>query len=277
MTYPIVLCHGFIRMDLLWHRALAIDNADSIIKDRWHYFRGIRTCLMQHGHLAFHSSVPSAGSLARRTRALKKELLNICAHSGAEKLNLIGHSMGGLDARMMLWEDRHQGQIRSKIASLTTIGTPHEGSSYADWSFRYLKPVPAGALRLGIDLRGMHDLLCARRQPFNRAPRVMDYERTLSRKIKFQAFAGTQDFDDIHAVLQPSYAIIRKKEGLNDGLVSVDSARWHDDYYAGEISGTDHLNMIGWWNPGRLLSGERPGRFRKKICQFYLSLAATLP
>ena len=45
------------------------------------------------------------------------------------KVNIIAHSLGGLDARQML---THLG-MGSRVASLTTVGTPHRGT-WCIWS-----------------------------------------------------------------------------------------------------------------------------------------------
>ena len=63
-----------------------------------------------------------AGQLAARIDA-------ICAATGAERLALIAHSMGGLVSRAYL---RRFGAAR--IEQLITIGTPHHGSMLA-WTF----------------------------------------------------------------------------------------------------------------------------------------------
>ena len=57
--------------------------------------------------------------LARRIDA-------VLAETGAERLILVGHSMGGLVARAYL---RRFGE--SRVASLVTLGTPHQGSRLA--------------------------------------------------------------------------------------------------------------------------------------------------
>ena len=55
------------------------------------------------------------------------EFLKSCGH---KRIILIGHSLGGLDARRLqadpFWRDR--------ILSLTTIGTPHLGTYLADFA-----------------------------------------------------------------------------------------------------------------------------------------------
>lgn len=45
-------------------------------------------------------------------------------------MNLIGHSMGGLDARYLI---THLQPEAFTVKTLTTIATPHRGSAFADY------------------------------------------------------------------------------------------------------------------------------------------------
>lgn len=46
------------------------------------------------------------------------------------EINLIGHSMGGLDARYLI---THLQPEAFTVKTLTTIATPHRGSAFADY------------------------------------------------------------------------------------------------------------------------------------------------
>ena len=69
------------------------------------------------------------------------------------KVILMGHSMGGLDARYAvskLGMDRH-------VAAVVTISTPHRGSPFADWVLENLGRKMRGmqlANFLGLDFSG---------------------------------------------------------------------------------------------------------------------------
>jgi len=102
MTYPIVLAHGVCRFDVLWNDALNIDNTDDPQLDKLHYFKGIRTMLKQEGYMVYHSKVAWGASVDKRAEDLRINLLKILEETGAEKVNVISHSMGGLDARHIL-------------------------------------------------------------------------------------------------------------------------------------------------------------------------------
>ena len=71
--------------------------------------------------------------------------------------------------------------------------------------------------------------------------------------------------------------IIEEKEGENDGLVSVASAKWKDAYFKGVLDNTDHLNELGWWDISQLLDGETQDQLLARIHKFYAGLAAHLP
>eukprot|EP01121_Diplochlamys_sp_Union-15-3_P001812 TRINITY_DN11575_c0_g1_i1.p1 TRINITY_DN11575_c0_g1~~TRINITY_DN11575_c0_g1_i1.p1 ORF type:complete len:179 (+),score=8.87 TRINITY_DN11575_c0_g1_i1:54-539(+) len=75
------------------------------------------------------ASVCRYGSVYRRAELLKDQILEFVNDFKTEKVNLIAHSMGGLDARHFITNlGGHK-----VVASLTTISTPHHGSHYADW------------------------------------------------------------------------------------------------------------------------------------------------
>ena len=109
--YPIVLVHGIFFRDwqLLgyWGRIPA----------------ALRRCGAQLSYGGQQSALPVAQSgeeLARRLREVLRE-------TGAEKVNIIAHSKGGLDSR---WAITRLG-LAPQVASLTTVNTPHRGCVFA--------------------------------------------------------------------------------------------------------------------------------------------------
>ena len=65
----------------------------------------------------------------------------IVKNSTHEPVHLFAHSMGGLDSRYMI----SQLDMADRVLTLTTIGTPHRGTSFADWGVdrfeRIVKPI----------------------------------------------------------------------------------------------------------------------------------------
>src|SRR5271156_5579791 len=94
-----------------------------------HYWRGITEAMRANGIEAITASVPAIGSIEERALKLGKD---IAAKVDGKCVNIIAHSMGGLDARYMI--SRLQPD-NVKVLSLTTVATPHRGSAFADFVF----------------------------------------------------------------------------------------------------------------------------------------------
>lgn len=277
MSYPIVLAHGVCRFDKIWSDALEIDNNNDPKLDALHYFKGLRTALRSHGFTVYHSNISWAAKVEIRANELRQNIIQILQKEKVEKVNIIAHSLGGLDARHMLFNFRHSDNFHERIASLTTVSTPHEGSPFADWGTENLPHVIPVAQKLGLTLNAIYDLRVDRCRQFNNDPEVAAFETECEKTIKFQTFAGVQKFWGVFSALKLPYYIIEKEEGDNDGLVSVKSAKWRDRYFAGLIENCDHLNELGWWDPSQIYDNESENQLLKRIHAFYLNVAQGLP
>jgi triacylglycerol lipase len=277
MATPILLIHGLARFDILWNALLGIDTTTSPFLDRFHYFKGIRTALIREGFPAYCAHLSWAGSVDRRAQQLKKTVIRILNETGAPRIHLIAHSMGGLDARHMMFNDRKKDQIHQKIASLTTLSTPHDGATYADhllqrlaWPYRLLRA-------MSIDVRGLEDVGTRACQAYNQQPDVQSFEEACERTILFQTYAGRQSYQAISLLHRGAYPLIYRREGDNDGMVSVRSAQWRPRYFKGILDHMEHFNLVGWISPDQILRGTKPRSFFKIIQDFYLDLAKSLP
>lgn len=264
-SLPIILAHGICP----FHRLLPFDSCrDNRADDRFHYFRKIRSTLISRGFTAFHAGVSWSSSVERRALDLRNAILRL-THSFSRwpRVHIIAHSMGGLDARTMIYRYR----MEKQVVSLTTIGTPHLGTSYADWGLRNFSYLIDFAGSLGIDLRGFRDLSreeCARR---NLA--LAEFEKDSG--VVYRTMAGVQPLNRIFKHFRFAYQIIMREEGENDGLVSLRSAKWKDEYFLG-IMDADHLNQIGWWDASEGSAGIPREDFERGIREFYLKIAEGL-
>jgi len=214
--YPIVLAHGLLGFGEL---GVGRDNAK-------YYFKGVREDLTRLGYNVFITKVGDRDGIAVRAEQLKRSINRIT--SG--KVNIIAHSMGGLDARYMI---SHLGMAK-RVASLTTIATPHRGSSYADWAVKNAGAAIKLLKVLGIQMQAILDLTTEACRRFN--------ETTPDAPgVKYISYSGSQPHEKICSYLRLPHKIIFKAEGPNDGLVSVRSAKWGE--YRGNIP-ADHLNQI---------------------------------
>jgi triacylglycerol lipase len=125
--FPIVLVHGLSGTD---RYANVID-----------YLYGIASDLESHGanvYVANLSGFQSDLGPNGRGEQLLAYVKQVLAATGAQKVNLIGHSQGGLSARYVA------AVAPELVASLTTIGTPHRGSEFADYVAQVLAKDPTG-------------------------------------------------------------------------------------------------------------------------------------
>src|SRR4051794_11106198 len=110
---PVVLVHGLFGFD-----RIGVPGA------RFDYFRGIAKHLGGLGCVAHAVRLPPAGSVPGRA----KERCAAIAALPHARVDVIAHSLGGLDARYAL----SKLGLDKRVRSLVTIGTPHRGSPIAD-------------------------------------------------------------------------------------------------------------------------------------------------
>ena len=113
--YPIVFAHGFFGTDYF-------AGLDFIS-----YFYEVKDHLATQGEAqVFTPAVDPFNTSQMRGEQLAMKVQEILAQTGAEKVNIIGHSQGGLDARVVAT------MMPDKVASVTTISTPHNGSPVSE-------------------------------------------------------------------------------------------------------------------------------------------------
>lgn len=237
MSVPIVLAHGLCLFDRL-----------SGIRPTKEYFRGVRSALEANGHRVLSPRVNPTASTASRAAELKAAIRR---ELGTQPVHVIGHSLGGLDARYMI---SRLGMDR-QVASLTTVGTPHRGSTFADWMVarlaRTLQPVFRWA---GMSDDGVFDLMTDRCERFNE-------ETPDAPGVRYFSVAGVCEKPWLGLEWLLPSRIVGRAEGLNDGVVSVASATWGErtDLWAG-----DHLNLVNW--PNRRM--RKAGAWRDRAADY---------
>lgn len=253
--YPIILAHGIARLDFLLNYftkpfdALGLSLVPA--NDGLHYFKGIANYLRAHGFDVYHSSVSFAAGVERRAEDLRNEVNKVLGLKNQEKVHIIAHSMGGLDARRMIVKHN----MAAKVSSLTTIGTPHLGSSFADWGLAHQLDEFIRIIGNVIDLGGFRDLTQRACSDFNELAR----EQEAANSVVYRTYAAAQKQKLVFTPLQKSWDIINESEGDNDGLVSTTSQLWRSQLVTAKGTvkhieqklfpvGADHLNEIGWWD-----------------------------
>ncbi|MER7566327.1 lipase family alpha/beta hydrolase [Streptomyces sp. NPDC048523] len=106
---PVVLLHGFI------------DNRSVFVL--------LRRSLAQHGRQQIESLnySPLTCDIRAAAELLGRHIEGICERTGSERVDVVGHSLGGLIARYYV--QRLGGDTR--VRTLVTLGTPHSGTRVA--------------------------------------------------------------------------------------------------------------------------------------------------
>jgi triacylglycerol lipase len=257
--YPIVLAHGIAPFDTLRQRIVEVFRVESRVPDRLHYFRSIASHLRSKGFREVeHTRVSFAGSVARRAEELQEDINGVLKQTGKDKVHIIAHSMGGLDARHMIVKLK----MDSRVASLTTIGTPHHGSSLADWGQRNGGEPVIEKFQGILDLSGLLNLTTE----FCRGLNAELEPSEAVNKVFYQTYSSSDEEANVFLPLHWSWKIINAAEaggdGRNDGLVGLASQKWEPAFAksAGAIKfeqhdfpvPADHLNQVGYWTPSQL-------------------------
>ncbi len=255
--YPIVLAHGFFGFE---------DFAGAGFVD---YYWGVREDLIELGELDVYTpAVDPFNDSTTRGMQLLAAVEAAIEETGADKVNLIGHSQGGLDARVVA-------HLRPDIvASVTTVSTPHHGSPIADYALL----IPGGGVidvlvqLFGGPLWGAIDSstsLVASMEQFS-TDGIAEFNKTYpdAPGVAYASIAGRSDNelapsecasedappflanwagvgDPIDPLFAAAEAIV--DGGLlssipNDGLVRVEDAKWGT--FLGCIP-ADHIDEIG--------------------------------
>ena len=113
--YPIVFSHGMAGFIQVGTDQFGLDYWYQILPD-----------LARNGANVWATRVSPFNSSEIRGEQLLEQVKEIAAITGADKVNLIGHSHGGPTIRYVA------GSEPKLVASLTTVGAPHKGSPVAD-------------------------------------------------------------------------------------------------------------------------------------------------
>lgn len=259
--YPIVMAHGM--------------GASAEILGIVDYWWGIPEALADEGADVHITSVNAMDSTRNKAIDFKGQFLEIKAVTGAAKLNVIGHSHGTIYTRDAI---SNLG-IGEFVASHTSIAGPHRGSAIADvvvgvvpdslewlvgdtldfvYAFIFGDDNP-DSLQNGYDLT--RDYM---NNVFN--PNTLDVPG-----VYYQSWAAAAKTSCPSIILEPTWLVLLAYEGANDGLVSVNSAKWGNfrgvEDAAWYSVGCDHLNIVDQ------LFGITPGF---DAGEFYVSLVEDL-
>jgi triacylglycerol esterase/lipase EstA (alpha/beta hydrolase family) len=170
----------------------------------------------------------------------------------ARKVDLIGHSQGGIDSRYVAAEAG--GGRGDRIGAVITVGTPHQGTPFTDIALGLL-PGPAEQSLVFL----LNFLGAAQSQQSDVEASLYTLSETFMQeefnqiyvddpRVEYRSWMGETCIGGIGCqdVLDPllvfSYETIYPLAGPNDGLVPEESAKWGT--YLGVVP-ADHIDEIG--------------------------------
>ncbi|MGN1090830.1 MAG: esterase/lipase family protein [Huintestinicola sp.] len=211
LRYPVLLVHGMGFRDF----------------KNINYWGRIPQKLSEHGAKIYYGHQDSNGSIEGNARQLEKSLKKALADSGAQKVNIIAHSKGGLEARYLISSMGYA----DKVASLTTISTPHNGSVTVDRLVTPIRPlVKAGCKAADLWFRILGDespdtYSAVRSFETENAARF-NRNNPDSDKVYYQSYAFAMKKPVSDMFMWWTWLVVNHFEGENDGLLSPAATKW---------------------------------------------------
>ncbi len=248
--YPIVLVHGAGGFDSMF----GLD-----------YFFGIPGELEERGATVIVPSLSSLNTPEARGEQLIVQIEDALAITGAEKVNLMGHSQGAQTIRYVA------GVRPDLVASITSISGSNGGLEMADTLITTLDPnTPPGSYAFEL-MDALLDLLFSQGVPSNAndaaaafTALTTDYAAQFNTQypdgaptsecgggpelvngIRYYSWQGKRAFTNGYDLTDTLMVLSGQSiEGENDGALSVCSAKWGRDLGSYKMNHVDTINQI---------------------------------
>ena len=211
LKYPVLMVHG------MGFRDTKLIN----------YWGRIPRELQKMGCEIHYGYQDSNASIETNAKHIAKRIEEILEETGAEKVNIIAHSKGGLDSRYAI----STLGMSEKVASLTTMNTPHNGSKTMDIAFKF----PKFLLKFGSAVTDLWFRISGDKTP--------ETYKTIYSFTTDSAKKFNEENADAEGVFYQSYGFVMKNpfgdifmwfpslivwiiEGENDGLLTPRAVEW---------------------------------------------------
>src|SRR5215211_8058680 len=207
-TLPVLLIHGYMADASVWNKWIDLLKKDGIVVYP----------------ITFKQSDDKCGSAAEHAKELSKIIGQIKDETGQNKVNIVGHSKGGLDARVYLANNTKD------VANLIMIGTPNAGSPLAQSS--------------EICTPAVYDL----------RPGAPATEVKMNANTKYYTIAGDWNPESGNCQLTPALPMEQsgssKLPKPNDGMVPLSSVESQDYFINLGHSKSCHTNLMSDYEYG---------------------------
>ncbi len=221
LRYPVVLVHG------VGYRQ----------RKHLNYWGRIPKYLEERGARIFYTSHDAWGDLEHNGKIICRDIKEIIHRTGAEKVNIIAHSNGGIEARYVICSLG----MAPYVASLTTICTCHHGSKTMDRMLR----LPEVLYRISaVFVNSFFRLFGDKKPNFQRVCKQFstafckDFNRKNpdAKEVVYASYGAKMKKGRSDLFLMVPFWVVRRYDGDNDGLVSVESSKWGT--FKGVLEGT---------------------------------------
>lgn len=231
--YPIIMLHGIGFRDLKY----------------FNYWGRIPKELVRNGAIVYYGHQEAWGTIEDNALAIRDKIKEVLAENRCDKVNIIAHSKGGLDARYVI-SALHMEQ---QVASLTTVSTPHQGSELIN----LLSQLPDSLYR---KISSLFDR--SYRKFGDQHPNCYHASKQLAPsycghfneicpnapEVYYQSYASQMKGFTADWMLCIPHLLMRLAGApQNDGLVSVTSAKWgefKETFVSTSGHGVSHGDMI---------------------------------
>ncbi len=210
--YPIIMVHGIGFRDLKF----------------FNYWGRMPRLLIENGATIYYGHQNAWGTIEDNAAKIAQTIDRALAETGAAKVNIIAHSKGGLDSRYLISKLGYE----EKVASLTTMSTPHRGSALIDllnklpdWCYRLI----AGWFDRSFATMGDEKPDCyhASKQLAPAYCEKFNEQTADSPLVFYQSYTSVMHGMFSDSLLSIPYLFMKLlTHEKNDGLVAVSSAKW---------------------------------------------------
>ncbi|WP_409069505.1 lipase family alpha/beta hydrolase [Clostridium caseinilyticum] len=253
--YPFVLIHGVGFRDFKYIN----------------YWGRIPKELIKQGATIYYGNQEAFATVEYNAHDIKDRILNIIKETGCEKVNIIAHSKGGLDARYMV----SKLDMGKYVASITMMSSPHRGVKFVDIAchlpdaiYKYIAKIFDKYFKFLGDKNP--DFYTATRQFSTYHSKNFNEEIRDVEGVYYQSYATVMSnlFSDY--ILTIPYMFVKLTEGDNDGLVSINSAKW------GEFKGTLKNKYFRGISHGDIIDLRRDDYKQFDVIEKYVEIISEL-
>lgn len=232
LKYPVLLVHGMGFRD----------------DKKFGYWGRIPKTLEEMGCKVYLGFQDCNADIETNGRHIANRVNQIIQETGAEKVNIIAHSKGGLDSRWAI----SNADAALRVASLTTLATPHHGSKTVDFLLKF----PDFLVRFvgfcaDCWCRFIGDRHPASYRVFHAltTPQAAEFNRNTPNRadVYYQSYAFAMKNPLSDFLMWIPNLVVGWIEGENDGLLPPSAVKWGNFrgvYRGAERRGISHCDEI---------------------------------